>query len=120
MSEQMALEDTYDSTMSVYERRFVTREAKQVEEEILVYQDFPCAISRVRAGSLKANQPVSQSLLGELKYENKIFTAPHLTIKAGSRITVTQYGKTISFVSCGEPLLYLTHQEILVSRDDYV
>ena len=79
----------------------------------------PCAVSRSRAGARNGNQPVKQGQAAELSYETKVFAAAHLNIPAGCCMVITQYGKTIRYISSGEPVLYPTHQEILVVREDY-
>lgn len=42
----------------------------------------------------------------------KLFLGTDVTVKAGSRIVVTQAGKTNSYVAAGEPAVYLSHQEV--------
>ncbi|MEK3973720.1 hypothetical protein [Psychrobacillus sp. FSL K6-1267] len=44
----------------------------------------------------------------------KLFIAPELDIPAGSKITVTQEGRTLDFARSGEPAIYSNHQEILL------
>lgn len=42
----------------------------------------------------------------------KLFIAPELEIPAGSKIIVTQNGRTTEFSNSGVPAVYPTHQEI--------
>lgn len=42
----------------------------------------------------------------------KLFIAPELDIPAGSKIIVTQHGKTTEYTRSGEPAVYMDHQEI--------
>jgi hypothetical protein len=42
----------------------------------------------------------------------KLFIAPELDIPAGSKIIVTQHGKTTEYAKSGEPAVYMDHQEI--------
>lgn len=44
----------------------------------------------------------------------KLFIAPELDIPAGSKIIVTQHGKTTEFARSGEPAVYMDHQEIIL------
>ena len=44
----------------------------------------------------------------------KLFIAPDIQIKAGSKITVTQAGVTAMYTHSGKATVYDTHQEILL------
>ena len=119
MNEEQIIASTYDGVMDVYERRYKEETLIQEEEEFLLYQGFPCAVSRSRSGTRYGNQPVKQGQAAKLSYETKVFTSPKLHIPAGSSLVITQYGKTVRYITCGEPVRYPTHQEILVVREDY-
>lgn len=119
MNEQQVIASTFDGVMDVYGRRYREGELIYEEEEVLLYERVPCAVSRSRAGARNGNQPVKQGQAAELSYETKVFAAAHLNIPAGCCMVITQYGKTIRYISSGEPVLYPTHQEILVVREDY-
>lgn len=45
----------------------------------------------------------------------KLFASPDLAIPAGSKITVTQAGKTTAYTYSGVPAVYDTHQEIILN-----
>lgn len=44
----------------------------------------------------------------------KVFIAPEIEVKAGSRLVITQNGKTAEYKASGEPALYGSHQEIIL------
>lgn len=44
----------------------------------------------------------------------KVFIAPDIEVKAGSRLVITQNGKTAEYKASGEPALYGSHQEIIL------
>ncbi|WP_068983874.1 hypothetical protein [Lysinibacillus xylanilyticus] len=44
----------------------------------------------------------------------KLFIAPELDIPAGSKIIVTQHGKTTEYARSGEPAVYMDQQEIML------
>lgn len=44
----------------------------------------------------------------------KLFIAPEINIKTGSKIIVTQNKKTQAYKNSGEPAVYETHQEIML------
>lgn len=48
----------------------------------------------------------------------KLFIAPELDIKPGSKILVTRQGKTTAYRRTGEPELHSNHQEIVLDLFD--
>lgn len=48
----------------------------------------------------------------------KLFIRPELVIAAGSKITVTQNGRTTKYVASGEPEVHSNHQEIILTLED--
>jgi len=44
----------------------------------------------------------------------KLFIAPELNIKPGSKIVVTQNGRITAYKNSGEPAVYATHQEVML------
>lgn len=119
MCEQQIIASTFDGVMNVYQRRYKQGTLIQEEEEFLIYEGFPCAVSRSRSGARYGNRPVRQGQAPQLNYETKIFVSPALDIPPGCCLVVTQYGKTVRYITCGEPVRYPSHQEILVVREDY-
>lgn len=115
----MSILTTFDAVATVYERRYIKGSVPQREEKILVFENIPCAVSRARVGSRYGHQPIKQGLFPELSYEIKLFVLPDADIKAGSEIFVTHLGKTTKFISCGDPVRYKSHAEILLAREDY-
>ena len=104
-----AIESMYDGvcTISNYQNiedpiTFVT-ELKEVE----VIKDQPCRLSYLAIPSTsQANSVnvVNQSI--------KLFIAPEVDSPAGSKISVTQNGRTTVYKNSGQPAIYSTHQEI--------
>lgn len=45
----------------------------------------------------------------------KLFISPDIVIKAGSKIIVTQHGRTTEYSNSGVPAVYPTHQEIMLT-----
>jgi len=114
----MGIFATFDAVASVYERRY-TESVPMTEERVLVFEEIPCAVSRARVGSRYGHQPIRQGLAPELSFEIKLFVLPEVDIKAGSEIVVTHLGKTTRYISCGDPVRYKSHAEILLAREDY-
>ncbi|MBQ3113701.1 MAG: hypothetical protein IJC05_04985 [Phascolarctobacterium sp.] len=44
----------------------------------------------------------------------KVFMSPEIEVKAGSRLVITQSGKTAEYKASGEPAIYSNHQEIIL------
>lgn len=109
------IERTYSGRLTAYRRVFREEGGRTVEKELPFLENAACALSwggnqRQRGAALK------QGLVPEIAYEAQIFAAPELDIPAGSRVVVTQDGATREFVTCGEAVIYPTHQQIMVSR----
>ena len=76
--------------------------------------DAPCRISR------KSHQVVAESSGPTVDYEIRLYCDQSLSVPAGSRITVTDaHGNTRSYKLSSEAFnSYLTHQEIVLVRED--
>ena len=106
-----AQEQLYDGVCTVIEYRKVKDEKTKLSgmEDVIVLEGQPCRISFSK---------VSQSIQGEssanISQSIKLFISPDVTIKPGSKITVTQNGVTTVYKSSGVPAVYATHQEIML------
>ncbi|MDO4301551.1 MAG: hypothetical protein Q4D26_09210 [Clostridia bacterium] len=76
-------------------------------QETKVFENIPCRISYKNNSSSKENE-VANSAEQAIVF----FVAPDIDIKPGSKIIVTQNGRTVEYKSSGEPAVYQTHQEI--------
>ena len=52
----------------------------------------------------------------QLKTEHKIFCSPKFTIKAGSKLIVNG----VQYLTSEDPMVYVTHQEIVVRRHEWL
>ena len=77
-------------------------------QEVTVLEDQPCKLSFETLTSSPGDPvaTVSQSV--------KLFISPDVVIKAGSKIIVTQHGRTTEYSNSGVPAVYPTHQEIML------
>lgn len=109
--QRMALEQMYTGVCSVYEYRNVTDDVTKVtsKQEVKVLSDQPCKKSHsgihtadTSTGAAKADISV------------KLFLAPEIRVKPGSKITVEQDGLLEYYASSGKPAMYPTHQEIML------
>lgn len=79
------------------------------QEEVLVQEGIPCHLSyssAVPAAGSSTAASVVQSI--------KLFLAPEPVIPPGSRIEVTQQGRTENYDQSGQAAVYSSHQEILL------
>lgn len=78
-------------------------------EEITVKQKQPCKISFEDVCQNDTTDTESKVVS-----KVKLFIAPELQIKPGSKIVVTQRGRTTVYKNSGEPAILDTHQEIML------
>jgi len=120
MTEREAIFGMLEARASIYERRTEVKNYRSVFDDVLIYENVPCALTKPRKTLGNRGQGVRQGLFAELSYDAELFLDPDLAVKAGSRVDVTGCGRTTSFTSCGEPFCYPTHQEILLKREENV
>lgn len=105
-----AREQLYTGRCTIAEYRQLRDEASKISSgsEVVAYENLPCRLSYekiVAAGEGRA-AAVSQQV--------KLFLAPDIVVKPGSKITVEQDGHRQEFAASGEPAVYATHQEIML------
>lgn len=106
-----AIESTYQGTMTVTEHRKMKNERTKLTtyEDVTVLENQPCKLSFERLqAAVQGESAVA------VRQVTKLFLSPEITVKAGSRITVTQDGVTTNYTSSGIPAVYATHQEIFL------
>jgi len=106
---RQVLEATYDGTFTACEYRRVRNDQTKLMEsgEVIYLTDQPCRLSyktvtvaREGGGAVEVAQSV------------KLFCAPELAVKAGSKLAVTREGITVEYKNSGVPAIYASHQEI--------
>lgn len=106
-----AIEATYFGTLTVTEMRKVKDGKSKLtrNDPVVVLEGQPCKLS---FETLKAaGQSDSAAIVMQV---TKLFVSPDISIKAGSKITVTQDGVTTDYTCSGVPAVYPTHQEIVL------
>ncbi len=106
-----AIEKTYSGILTVTEMKKVKDEKSKLTKNapVAVLEDQPCRLS---FETLKAaGQSDSAATVVQV---TKLFVSPDISIKAGSKITVTQDGATTDYTCSGVPAVYPTHQEIVL------
>jgi len=104
-----AQEVTYEGLCTITEYRDVTDEKTRLssEQEVVVIVDQPCRLSFEKLAAT-----VQTEMAAAKAQRIKLFLAPEITVNSGSKIVVTQNGRTGEYSASGEPAIYFTHQEI--------
>lgn len=110
-AQRKALERLWKDRCTVYHRVKVKDPISKLTDskEMPLLQDQPCKLSFETLTSSNGDPvaTVSQSV--------KLFISPDVVIKAGSKIIVTQHGRTTEYSNSGVPAVYPTHQEIMLT-----
>lgn len=110
-SARKAIESMYDRTCDVVEYTWTvnaTNKRKEYTEET-VLEGQKCRLSYQTISNTNQSNPtnnVSQII--------KLFLAPEITIKEGSKIIVTKGDIVETYKNSGMPAIYDTHQEIVL------
>lgn len=104
-----AVESLYKGECTVKEKQSIKDPITHITstKEVTVLENQKCKLSyEKQTSSTKTNAPaiIAQS--------TKLFIAPEIIVKAGSKIIVTQHSKTTEYARSGEPVIYTDHQEI--------
>nr|DAT06865.1 MAG TPA: head closure knob [Caudoviricetes sp.] len=105
-----AIESTYIGQCTITEHQKVRKDnGSTAFNDVVVLENQPCKLSFEKIAN--NNQTNSAAILIQT---TKLFIAPEIQIKPGSKITVVQNGVTTEYKSSGEPAMYQTHQEIML------
>lgn len=98
--------------MTVSERQSVKDPNTHITstKEVVVLENQPCKLSFETIAAT-----VQTDTAAALSQGVKVFLSPDVSIKAGSKLTVTQNGVTTAYKSSGVPAVYPTHQEIILT-----
>ena len=105
-----AIESLYDGKCTITEHQKVQKENKSTGfQDVIVQKEIPCRLSFKTVNN--ANQTETAASIVQI---TKVFLAPEIQVKPGSKLTITQHGVTTDYTSSGEPAFYSTHQEIVL------
>ena len=104
-----AIEATYFGTLTVTERKKEKDERSKLTKdvEVVVLENQPCKLSFE-----KLQTAIQSDSAATITQGTKLFVSPDISIKAGSKITVSQDDVTTDYTCSGVPAVYPTHQEI--------
>ena len=104
-----ALETLYQGKCTITEHQKFKKENKSTGfQDVVVLEDIPCRLSFKTVTNTNQTDTGASTVVQIVK----IFLAPDINVKPGSKLTVTQNGVTAEYKSSGEPAMYNTHQEI--------
>lgn len=107
-----AIESTYSGVCTILERLDVKDERTKItrkDEEVPVVENQPCKLSFE-----KLNAVVQTETAATLTQGTKLFIAPEIKIKPGSKIIVEQNGTKTEYSASGEPAVYPSHSEYIL------
>ena len=109
-----------DTVRRIYESTYcdscsITENVKQKVDGVTSFHDEivisnqPCKLSFESIPSTNESNTVASVV-----QSTKLFIAPEIKVKPGSKIDVTHLGVTASYKRSGKPAVYHTHQEIML------
>jgi len=105
-----AIELSYIGTCTITEHQKIKKENKSTGfQDVVVLQNQPCKLSYEKVTN--TNQTESAAALIQTA---KLFIAPEIQVKPGSKLTISQNGIVTEYKNSGEPAIYGTHQEIVL------
>jgi hypothetical protein len=106
-----AIEALYEGKATISEQQHVYNPETFVTDMkwVVAADNVPCRLSYGRINAATDAAPIAG-----YKQTIKLFIAPERSVKAGSRISVTQHGTTQEYRASGEPAHYSSHQEIML------
>lgn len=103
-----AIEQTYTANCKVFAYEKVLNDDKTTSNsEVLVFDDIKCKLS-----NKTTNQSYDSNTATSKTKTILLFLSPEYIINAGSKIEVTQNGRTDIYKNSGEASVYPNHQEI--------
>ncbi|KAF5056844.1 hypothetical protein DSECCO2_362920 [anaerobic digester metagenome] len=107
-AERMALESTYEDTVTIQRMETVATGAIDKLVPVSVYSGQRCALSQKSDSS---RQTAAQQ---DIEYDCILFVAPELKIAPGDTAAVQRLGTAENFEVVGRPVRYATHQEVFL------
>ena len=105
-----AIESLYTGKCTITEHQKIKKENKSTGfEDVVVLTDQPCRLSFSNITNTSTGDAASA-----VTQIVKVFLAPEIQVKPGSKLTITQDDVTTEYKSSGKPAHYSTHQEIIL------
>lgn len=105
-----AIESLYDGKCTITEYQKVKKENKSTGfQEVVVHDGIACRLSFKAINSANLSDTASS-----VSQTIKVFLAPEIVVKPGSKVSITQNGVTTDYKCSGQPAIYSTHQEVIL------
>lgn len=106
-----AIEATYFGTLTVTEMQKVKDERSKLTKDkaVVVLENQPCKLSFE-----KLQTAIQSDSAATITQVTKLFVSPDISIKPGSKLTISQDNVTTDYTCSGVPAVYPTHQEIIL------
>lgn len=105
-----AIELAYIGTCTITEHQKVKQPDKSTGfQDVVVLENQPCKLSFERITNTGQSETAATTI-----QTAKVFISPDITIKPGSKLTITQNGQSTDYKQSGVPALYGSHQEIIL------
>lgn len=107
-----AIESIYSGVCTIIECQDVRDEKTKItrkNEEVSVVENQPCKLSFERLNAVLQTDAATEQTQGA-----KLFIAPEINVKPGSKIIVEQNGVTTEYSASGVPAVYPSHAEIML------
>lgn len=110
-----ALRKLWDGLCDVYVRKTEVNKAngRDAPEWIRTVHRQPCRLSFSTVSPTTARDDAAL-----IRQTVKLFLAKDVDVPPGSKLVVTQEGRTRTYVDTGEPAVYRHHQEITLERKE--
>ena len=116
MTQRKAIESMYIDKCDIIQTVSTKNPINQRTEltDKVVATGIPCKLSvnNVVGASDSATGSVATQI-------TKVFLSPELDIPAGSKFSITHYGREFKYESSGYPAIYSCHQEVTLIRSDW-
>lgn len=109
-----ALETVYhEGRCSIIEYKDATDPITKItrQGETVIMEGVPCKLSFEKLSATNQTDTAAGIMQGV-----KLFLAPEITVKGGSKIVVEWQGRNLEYSCSGDPAVYATHQEIPLER----
>ena len=105
-----AIESLYEGVCTISEYTAVKDATTKIttKQEVVVQSSIPCRLS------YRYGRSAMQGDATSVTQQIELFLAPEITVKAGSKITVSQNGRTTAYKNSGQPAVYASHQQIML------
>ena len=106
-----AIESLYDGKCTITEHQKIKKENKSTGfQDVVVLESEPCRLSFKTIDNTNQTDTAASAVV----QITKVFLAPEIKVKPGSKLTITQNDVTTEYKSSGKPAFYSTHQEIVL------